>query len=76
MYSGAKGLLVSHWSVDSVSTQELMTETFQQLKAGNPVLGALNTARKLIASSESGKAGSKISRSHPYFWAPFVYVGD
>ena len=23
-----------------------------------------------------GKAGGERSRAHPYFWAPFVHVGD
>lgn len=72
MYAGTKGLLVSHWSVESLATQELMTDTFQQIKNGNSVLASLNTARQSIAHSQNGK----VSRSHPYFWAPFVYVGD
>jgi len=74
MYAGAQGLLVSHWSVESRSTQELMTEAFRRLHAGADNLTALEAARKLILGSPL--PGEKLSRAHPYFWAPFVYVGD
>lgn len=75
MYAGAKGLLVSHWSVESQSTQQLMAETFRQIKAGNSALSALQAARQTILNSRSADGGTTISRGHPYFWAPFVYVG-
>src|ERR1019366_9108337 len=32
MFAGAKSLLVSHWSVDSRSTEALMTSTFRNIK--------------------------------------------
>ena len=34
MYAGARSLLVSHWSVDSLSTEALMTGTFRNIKGG------------------------------------------
>lgn len=76
MYAGAKGLLVSHWSVESRSTQALITETFRQLKTGHPALTALADARKSVRVSTFVAGRVHYSRSHPYFWAPFVYVGD
>jgi len=75
MYAGAKGLLVSHWAVESVSTQTLMTETFRNLKQGDEISTALKKARDHLRATP-GKGGGQIySRAHPYFWAPFVYVG-
>ncbi|MDD5248757.1 MAG: CHAT domain-containing protein [Rhodocyclaceae bacterium] len=76
MYAGAQGLLVSHWSVESRSTQELVTEMFRRLHGGAENLAALADARSLIRGGTLGDGAQKISRSHPYFWAPFVYVGD
>ncbi|MBV8063160.1 MAG: CHAT domain-containing protein, partial [Nevskia sp.] len=32
MYAGARSLLVSHWSVDNLSTEALMTGTFRNIK--------------------------------------------
>ncbi len=74
MYAGAKGLLVSHWSVESLSAKELINDSFKQLKAGKPPVDALREARLTIRASRDTDA--RVSRAHPYFWAPFVYVGD
>jgi CHAT domain-containing protein len=76
MYAGAQGLLVSHWSVESRSTQELVTETFRRLHDGSENLAALDDARNAIRGGTLGDGADKVSRGHPYFWAPFVYVGD
>jgi CHAT domain-containing protein len=76
MYAGAQGLLVSHWSVESQATQELMVATFSRLKAGSSATMAIEAARREIKQSRYGSAGQQVSRAHPFFWAPFVYVGD
>ncbi len=74
MYAGAKGLLVSHWSVESLSAKDLINDSFKQLKAGQPPADALREARRTVRASRD--TGARFSRAHPYFWAPFVYVGD
>ena len=76
MYSGARSLLVSHWSVDSLSTQALMTSTFRNIRAGQPVIQAINEARRAIVQGKYSSGPYNFSRGHPFFWAPFVYVGD
>ncbi|WP_159877645.1 CHAT domain-containing protein [Aquitalea denitrificans] len=76
MYAGAQGLLVSHWSVESQATQELMVATFSRLKAGSSATAAIDAARREIKQSRYGNAGQQVSRAHPFFWAPFVYVGE
>ncbi|WP_137009924.1 CHAT domain-containing protein [Aquitalea aquatilis] len=76
MYAGAQGLLVSHWSVESQATQELMVATFSRLKAGSSATAAIEAARRELKQSRYGNAGQQVSRAHPFFWAPFVYVGD
>ncbi|MBV8503501.1 MAG: CHAT domain-containing protein [Paucibacter sp.] len=76
MFAGAQGLIVSHWSVDSKSTQQLMTETFRRLRSGDDHLTALEAARTMVRTSTVQVDKNRQSHGHPYFWAPFVYVGD
>jgi CHAT domain-containing protein/tetratricopeptide (TPR) repeat protein len=76
MFAGAKSLLVSHWSVDSLSTQALMTSTFRNMKNGEGALSAISTAQRELLSGTYTNGPYHFSRSHPFFWAPFVYVGD
>jgi CHAT domain-containing protein/Tfp pilus assembly protein PilF len=76
MYAGAKSLLVSHWSVDSLSTQALMTGTFKHVRSGMPVLTAVSSARGELLAGRYVRGPYHFSRAHPFFWAPFVYVGD
>ena len=72
-YAGAKSLIVSHWTVDSDSTVELMDGLFEALKA-NPHLShaeALRTSMlRMIANP------TKPEWAQPKFWAPFVVVGE
>jgi CHAT domain-containing protein len=76
MYAGARSLLVSHWSVDSHSTQALMTSTFRNIKNGMPALTAVNDAQRQLLAGRYKQGEYHFSRSHPFFWAAFVYVGD
>ena len=76
MFAGAKSLLVSHWSVDSLSTEKLMTSTFRNIKQGEPALKAVSDAQRELQGGSYASGQYHFSRSHPFFWAAFVYVGD
>ncbi|MBM3347309.1 MAG: CHAT domain-containing protein, partial [Betaproteobacteria bacterium] len=76
MYAGARSLIVSHWSVDSLSTQALMTQIFGNIRKGAETLPAMSEAQRGMLGSTYAAGQFHISRSHPFFWAPFVYVGD
>ncbi|TAK71955.1 MAG: tetratricopeptide repeat protein [Betaproteobacteria bacterium] len=76
MYAGAKSLLVSHWSVDSLSTEALMTSTFRNIKQGETALKAVSDAQRELRRGSYASGQYRFSRSHPFFWAAFVYVGD
>lgn len=66
--AGSNSVVASLWSVSDASTRELMVDFYQNLKAGSTLAAALNAAElKLIK-------GGKFS--HPFFWAPFVLIGD
>jgi len=68
LYAGSPSVIVSLWSVDARSTQELMLEFYSLLQNGSDKATALQEAQKRIMK--------KKGYSHPYYWAPFVLVGD
>jgi hypothetical protein len=65
--AGARNLVVSNWHVESKATEDLMTTMFAQ--KGVSQADALAIAERSMMSSSGRYA-------HPYFWAPFVVVGD
>jgi CHAT domain-containing protein len=67
-YAGARGLLVSHWAVNSEAAVGLTTKTFATLSA-EPALGRAEAFRRtMLGMIEAGKP--------PSYWAPFVIVGE
>jgi len=66
IYAGARGLVVSHWAVDSEAAVRLMTDLFGS--------GASDQAQGLMKAQQ--QVMSTPATSHPYFWAPFTVVGD
>jgi len=69
-YAGARSVLASHWAVASRATVALTTGAFEAL-ARDPALGRAEALRR----SALKLAGEK-DTGHPFFWAPFVLVGD
>ncbi|MCC8998171.1 MAG: CHAT domain-containing protein, partial [Candidatus Contendobacter sp.] len=78
LFAGAHRLLVSHWSVDSAASRDLMTATFTRLQAGQLPADALAEARQAVRRKTVQSPGSSVTvaYAHPLFWAPFVVVGD
>ncbi len=70
IYAGAPTVGVSLWSVDDESTAELMADTYKGLLAGQTT----SPATALRAAQQKMIAGK--THSEPFFWAPFVLVGD
>ena len=66
-YAGARSVLMSLWSVEEASTSFLIEKFFIHLKEHKDKLKALRLAR-----ADVRKAGYE----HPYFWAPFILVGE
>ncbi|NEQ31066.1 MAG: CHAT domain-containing protein [Leptolyngbya sp. SIO4C5] len=69
MRSGARSTLATLWQIDDEATSELMTNFYQIL--GEAELSKAETLRqaqlKMLERSE---------RAHPYYWAPFVLIGN
>ncbi len=66
-YAGAQSVLMSLWSVAEKSSVEMVESFFKHLKEGKSKLESLKLAREEIR-----KAGY----DHPFFWAPFILVGE
>ena len=62
--AGASGVIVSQWIVDDAVAVEVMSALHRHLDAGTPPAEALRRAPLDVA----------LHHSHPYYWAPFVYV--
>jgi CHAT domain-containing protein len=66
-YAGAKNVLVSLWSVAERSTTLFAAEFFAALKTGQTPREALKIARSKIRAA---------GYEHPFFWAPFILMGE
>ena len=69
-YAGARSVLASHWAVASEPTVALTTGAVDR-HAREPGLGRAEALRRSMMAL-AGKAET----SHPFFWAPFVLIGD
>ena len=70
IYAGAPTVGVSLWSVADKSTADLMTDFYKRLLTANGTA----TSTALREAQLSMIAGKKYSA--PFYWAPFVLVGD
>ncbi|MCA1577269.1 MAG: CHAT domain-containing protein [Acidobacteria bacterium] len=71
MYAGAPTVGVSLWSVADKSTADLMTDFYQRLLSTTATTTSSGALRGAQLAMISGK-----KYSAPFYWAPFVLVGD
>jgi CHAT domain-containing protein/predicted negative regulator of RcsB-dependent stress response len=76
MYAGVPTVSVSLWSVESSSTSELMKLFYENLVSGMKKGEALRKAKLDIMKNTGVITGEKVSFSHPFFWAPFILMGE
>ncbi len=71
LYAGSKNIIVSLWSVNDKSTSKLMISFYENLlteKKQDKFAKNLSEAkRKMIKDG---------NYSHPYFWSPFILIGE
>ena len=91
IHAGAPSVVASLWKVSDDSTVKLMRAYYRNLQ-GMSKVEALRTAqlelmnlslrfnlergRAAITRSAGYQPGVTIECSHPFFWAPFILVGD
>jgi CHAT domain-containing protein len=66
LYAGTPSLVVSLWTVNDRSTAQLMSRFYEGLRDGMPKAQALRQAMLSV----------KDDYPHPYYWAPFVLLGN
>jgi len=67
-YAGARSVVASQWSVEDKSTAALMVAFHSALRRGLPKDEALRQAIRKVREDPR--------RSHPYYWAAFILLGD
>lgn len=67
MSAGASSVTMSLWQVSDVSTSLLMQAFYRHLLAGTPKHIALMRARKEVYDA---------GYTNPFYWAPFILVGE
>lgn len=67
-YAGTSNIIFSLWAVDDEATGMLMTSFYKNLKSGFPKDEAFQQAKIALMSNPKF--------AHPYYWSPFVLVGD
>jgi len=68
LFAGAKSVVVSLWNVSDRGAVELMPRFYRELGPQTSKARALQQAKRAIVAQ--GKW------ANPYFWAPFILVGD
>jgi CHAT domain-containing protein len=69
LVAGASSVIVSLWAVNDEASAALMLRMYELLKTGRSTLaGALREAQLEISRQPRWQ--------HPYFWAPFILMGD
>jgi hypothetical protein len=75
MRAGAQALMVSHWEVASGAASALTTATVRAARAGGAGLASGLRAAMRALRNQPAPACDAL-HAHPYYWAPFVLVGD
>jgi len=68
LHAGSRAVLASLWEVNDRSTLELMRSFYRALPQSGRAKGLAEAQRAML------RAGGRYA--HPYYWAPFVLVGD
>jgi len=66
IYAGTPSVLASLWKVTDISTATLMNQFYTYLQKGQNKAQALRNAQ----------IGLKSQYNNPFFWAPFILIGD
>jgi CHAT domain-containing protein len=66
LHAGAPSLVASLWATSDIATAELMKEMYKRIGAGSSKRSALREAQLAV----------KETYGHPYYWAPFILMGN
>ena len=72
LLAGARGLSVSLWQVDDISTKKFMIAMYE--KVNNENISYYKAIHEVKQKFINGDFGEKYKA--PYYWSPFVYYGE
>jgi CHAT domain-containing protein/tetratricopeptide (TPR) repeat protein len=81
-YAGTRAVFVSMWAVETTSAKKISTGIFHYEQEDKSISRARAHQKSMIALMDSAgfidsKTGKIVaSYAHPFFWAPFIVVGD
>jgi CHAT domain-containing protein len=64
--AGVNSTMATLWSVDDLSTTQIMNQFYEELNNGVPIAKAIQKAQLTFLNQEK----------RPYFWAPFILLGN
>jgi tetratricopeptide (TPR) repeat protein len=67
LFAGTDAVVLSMWQVNDESTAKLFIEMYRNLKDGSKAEALRQAQLSLLANNAT---------SHPYYWAPFILMGD
>lgn len=70
LYAGVPGIIMTLWAVEDMSSAEIITGFYKNLKLGENKADALRNSKLEYLSNANQIA------AHPYFWAAYVQIGD
>ncbi|TAF74322.1 MAG: CHAT domain-containing protein [Bacteroidetes bacterium] len=70
IFSGAKNLVVSLWSVNDLTTNKIMSKFYKCFVSKNNTIYYSKYLRK-----SKLKMSRKKATAFPYYWAPFIHIG-
>jgi CHAT domain-containing protein len=73
--AGARGVMVTHWSIVSGAAIPLMINTFPAGRAALDTAQALRQAQLQMIDT-AGSGSNPIELSYPNYWAAFALIGD
>lgn len=74
-FAGARGMLVTHWEVETRSAAEITRRTFEHYARNRNLSRAEALQRTAIDMIESA-SGTPAHWAHPAYWSPYALVGD
>ena len=74
-YAGARNLLASHWPVSDAVAPILTVRTIELERGGMARAEALQQAMREVRM-DARHDTAESSWAHPFYWAPFVLIGD
>ncbi len=75
-YAGARGLVITHWSVNDQTAAYLVADTLRRLRAGTDggIAGSLRAAELGLLDGAGRDFPAQVA--HPFYWAPFALIGE